>query len=266
MVQLVVCDVDGTLIGRDELLPDSITSMVKKLRKQGILFTIATGRVEKMAESYVNDLSIDIPYILTNGATIVSNGKTLQRLKIPLGPLKKIINLSKEMGLSLVYTINGTEFVVEQTPWIVGQQNKFNRYYDIQNFKDGDWDNLLLDKLMIMDDVRDGRISSIEQVCLALSNDFVITRYSDKAIELVHADASKGKSLETILKILNIRPEAVLAIGDHQNDIDMIQTAGIGVAVSNAIDSIKKVADYICKNSEHLGVLEAVDKFCFSKE
>ncbi len=266
MIQLVICDLDGTLIGKDEILPESIISLVKKLRNAGILFTIATGRVETMAENYIQDLAIDIPYILTNGATIIDNGKTLQRLQIPLRPLKPIIEMAKEIGLSLVYTMHGTEYVVESTPWIEGQQNKFDRYHAIRNFKASDWDSLLLDKLMIMDDVRDGRISRVEQACLGLSELIAVTRYSDKAIELVQAKVSKGESLKTILSILGIEAESVLAIGDHQNDIEMLKESGIGVAVANAIEPVKQIATYVCKNPGFEGVLEAVNKFCFPQE
>ena len=265
MIQLVICDLDGTLIGKDEILPKPIISLATKLRNSGILFTIATGRVETMAHTYVNDLGIDIPYILTNGATIVDKGETLQRYQIPLAPLKPIVEMAKGIGLSLVYTIEGTEFVVESTPWIEGQQNKFNRYHSIRDFKESDWDTLLLDKLMIMDDVRDGRISQVEDACSGLSEYFAVTRYSDKAIELVQAKVSKGESLKTILSILGIKPESVLAIGDHQNDIEMLQVAGVGVAVANAIEPVKQIADYVCTLPAYEGVLEAVDKYCFSQ-
>lgn len=266
MIQLVICDLDGTLIGKDEILPKPIISLVARLRNLGILFTIATGRVETMAEKYVKDLAIDIPYILTNGATIIDKGETLQRFQIPLGPLKPIIEMAKEIGLSLVYTLNGTEYVVGSTPWIEGQQKKFDRYHTVRDFEDADWADLLLDKLMIMDDVRDGRISRVEAACSSLSDYFAVTRYSDKAIELVQANVSKGESLKTILAILGIKAESVLAIGDHQNDIEMLQVAGIGVAVANAIEPVKQIADYICTNSAFEGVLEAVEKFCFSQE
>lgn len=266
MIQLVICDLDGTLIGKDEILPASILTLVEKLRKAGILFTIATGRVETMANVYIQDLLIDIPYILTNGATIVSKGETLQRYQIPLGPLKPIIEMAREAGFSLVYTLEGREYVVEVTPWVKGQQKKFDRYHTIREFAASDWDTLLLDKLMIMDDIRDGRISAIEQACSVLSDQFALTRYTDKAVELVKANVSKGESLKTILKILNMKAESVLAIGDHQNDIEMLQFAGIGVAVANAIEPVKLIADYVCKKEGYEGVLEAVNKFCFMKE
>ena len=78
MVKLVISDMDGTLIDRDEVLPKKAVEMAHALREKGILFTIATGRVECMAEKYVQELDIQIPYIACNGVTIVQGDTVLK--------------------------------------------------------------------------------------------------------------------------------------------------------------------------------------------
>ena len=109
MVKLVISDMDGTLIDRDEVLPKKAVEMAHALREKGILFTIATGRVECMAEKYVQELDIQIPYIACNGVTIVQGDTVLKRNKIPLKGLQGIIRKADEMGMSLVYSIDGKE-------------------------------------------------------------------------------------------------------------------------------------------------------------
>ncbi len=264
MTKLVICDMDGTILDRDEQLPESIVRMAGRLRNAGIAFTIATGRVDGMADPYVRALGIDIPYVLTNGAAIRRSGETILRLKIALGPLRTLLQSAMAMGMSIIYSIDGVEFVPAVTGWIEGQRRRFDRYHTVRPFFEADWNALDVDKITVMDELRDGRIGGIEAMCATLPPGYATTRYSDKAVELVREGATKASALRTICDLTGIHLSDTLAIGDHRNDMEMIEEAGIGVAVGNAIDDLKAIADYVCENSHAAGVIEAVEKFCFS--
>lgn len=266
MTKLVICDMDGTILDRDELLPESVVRMAVRLRNAGIAFTIATGRVDGMADPYVRALGIDIPYALTNGAAIRHGSRTVLRLKIALGPLRTLLGAAMERGMSVIYSIDGVEFVPAVTGWIEGQRAKFDRYHLVRPFSGADWDALDVDKITIMDELRDGRIAGIEEMCAALPTGYAKTRYSDKAIELVREGATKAAALRTICDLIGVPPSETLAIGDHRNDMEMVAEAGVGVAVANAIDDLKAIADYVCEGSHAAGVIEAVEKFCFSAD
>lgn len=262
MIKMVISDMDGTLIGRDEILPESVIHMAKKLKKKGILFTLATGRVECMADAYVKKLGIDIPYIACNGVTIVKGKEILQRHKIPLKGLRPLIHKADSMNMSLVYSIDGVESVYRITPWIVGQQQKFDRYHKEHRFTEEEWETLYIDKLMIMDDVRDGSIGIMEDMCRELAEDYGFTRYTNKSVEVVNKQSTKASALRELAKLLKVDMKEVMAIGDHQNDIEMITEAGIGAAVGNATEDLKAAADYVAAGEQEQGVMEAVEKFC----
>lgn len=266
MVRLVLCDMDGTILDRDELLPDTMRSMAARLRSAGIVFTVATGRVDGMADSYVEALGIDAPYILSNGAAIRHGRNTVLRLKIALGPLKPLLDTAMGQGMSVIYSMDGVEYVPAVTEWVEGQRRRFDRYHLVRPFSEADWASLDVDKITVMDSLRDGRIGKIEAMCSQLPPGYSTTRYTDKAVELVREGATKASALRMVCTILDIPLSATLAIGDHRNDMEMIIEAGIGVAVGNAIDDLKNVADYVCMNSFSAGVLEAVEKFCFPSE
>lgn len=262
MIKLVISDMDGTLIDRDEVLSDKAVRLAKALEKAGIMFTIATGRVECMADKYVQDMGIRIPYIACNGVTIIKGSEVLKRNKIPLKGLREIVEKADAMHMSLVYSINGDEFVYKVTPWILSQREQFDRYFDVHEITDDEWENLYIDKLMIMDDVREGAIAVLEEMCKTLSDEYGFTRYTNKSVEIVNSESTKASALRKLTEYLGIDMEEVLAIGDHQNDIEMITEAGIGAVVENATEDAKKAADYIAEGRCIDGVCETVEKFC----
>lgn len=262
MIKLVVCDMDGTLIGNDEVLSHLAVKMVDALKQKRIAFTIATGRVEAMADTYVEKLGITIPYILCNGVTLRTAQEIFQRNVVPVKGLRPLFQQADDMGMSLVYSIRGKEWVHKITPWIEHQQKTFDRYHDVHLLTEEEWEMLEIDKLMIMDDVRKGAIAIIEEMCHDLPDSYGYTRYTNKSVEVVHKDSTKGSALRFLTNLLDVDIENVLAIGDHRNDMEMILEAGVGASVGNGIPEVKAVADYVSRGEYLEGVLEIVDKYC----
>lgn len=262
MIKLVLCDIDGTLIDSSEILSNKALVLAQKLHKKGIYFSLATGRVESMAEPYVRQLGIEIPYIACNGVTIARGNEIIQRNQIPLSELKELVYEADRLGMSVIYSIEGKETVFRVTPWILSQRKKFDRYHKEHRFTEKEWNTLFVDKLSIMDDKLDGRISIIEDICRKLPPEYGFTRYVDRSVEVVNGKASKGNAVHILADYLGVDLKEILAIGDHQNDIEMLSEAGIGVAVANATHEVKQAADYVCKKSYIDGVIEAVEAFC----
>lgn len=261
MIKLVVSDIDGTLIDETEVLSQKAVELAQYLKNHNVMFTIATGRAEYIAEDFVKQLGIDIPYIACNGATIISGRQVLERIQIALLPLRGIIERADREGLSIIYSIDGYEKVYRFTTWVVSQQRDFDRYHQEHRFSESEWASLMVDKITIMDDTLAGCIAQYDALCAQLPPDYGYTRYLDRAVEVVSAAATKGNAMRTLISRLGILPQEVLAAGDHQNDIEMITTAGVGVAVGNATEELKSVADYVAVGCNVDGLFEAVRHF-----
>ena len=102
MIRLVVCDIDCTLIDKDEVLPKEALEMKRKLEEKGVYFSLATGRTESMAQNYVDALDLSIPYVATNGATVVLKDKVVRRLQIPVLPLRPFIEKADSLEKLIV--------------------------------------------------------------------------------------------------------------------------------------------------------------------
>lgn len=263
MIRLVVCDIDCTLIDKDEVLPKEALEMKRKLEEKGVYFSLATGRTESMAQNYVDTLDLSIPYVATNGATVVLKDKVVRRLQVPVLPLRPFIEKADSLGMTIVFSINGKEWYWRDTTYLQAQRAQFGRYNDQHIFTEEEWNTLNIDKLSLFTDVYDDRVSILEKDAKLLPEVYGYTRYVDRSIEIVHRDATKASGVEVLAESLGIEMKDVLFCGDHQNDMELIQAAGIGVAVANSTDDVKAVADYICRNRCFLGVKEAVDKFVF---
>lgn len=261
MIKLVVSDVDGTLVDETEVLSQKAIALADYLKGHGVLFTIATGRAEYIAEDFVKKLGVSIPYIACNGATIISGGEVLERNQIALLPLREIIERADSDGLSVIYSIEGYEKVYRFTPWVLSQQRDFDRYHQEHRFSEEEWATLCVDKITVMDNSLAGCIAQYDAMCAGLPEGYGYTRYLDRAVEIVSGTATKGNALRTLIARLGILPQEVLAAGDHQNDIEMISMAGVGVAVGNATEQLKSVADYISTGCNVDGLFEAVRHF-----
>lgn len=261
MIKMIVTDVDRTIVGKDEILQEPFINYVKKLKEQGIYYTVATGRAAGLVKEYIEKMQIEIPYIACNGGTIVENGRVIMQKTIPLKELRQIFHVAEEMGMSLMYSVNGIEYAYKETPYVLEQQRLYGRYKNPRLISEEEWEGLAVDKVIIMAAVRDGSIGVIEDLCKCLPQPFWYKRYADKAIDILHSESTKEYGVKELAKLMDISLEEILFAGDDLNDVQIIRQAGIGVAVANAQQPAKNAADYITKENCWLGVMEAVDKF-----
>lgn len=261
MIRLVVCDIDCTLVDKDEVLSQEALDMKRELEERGVLFTLATGRTECMAEKFVKALNLNIPYVASNGATVVLGDNVIRRLQVPVLPLRSFIEKADSLGMTIVYTVLGREWYWRDTTYLQRDRELFGRYNDQHQFSEDEWKSLKIDKLSLFTDVYDNRIALLEEDAKQLPPIYGYTRYVDRSIEIVNSVATKESGVEVLIKSLDINMDEVLFCGDHQNDIELIKKAGIGVAVANSTPDVKAAADYVCANRCFFGVKEAVDRF-----
>ncbi len=262
MIKLVVTDVDGTIVPKDEILRGEVVAMKERLNANGIVYTLASGRQDCHLTDYVRQLGLDVPYIACNGCSIIHNGEAVLRKTIPLLPLRAVTEKAEEMGMSLMFGMDRSDFAYGVTDFILEQREKFNRYNETRRFTEDEWRTARIDKLYIVAKVRDGSLDHIEALCRELPWEFYYKRYSNKAIDILPREATKANAVRHVAEMLGVEMSEVMAIGDDLNDTEMLSAAGIGVAVANAQPGAKDAADYVTEGECYLGVIEAVQKFC----
>lgn len=261
LIKLVVSDLDGTLLNKQGEIEKDILDVIKRLNEKGILFTIATGRSITMATDILNSLKIEIPYILCNGAVVVHKENNIITKTMPLKIVRESLEDAMKMGMTVIYSIDGIDNILKQTVWSVNRKEDYLKNIKLRELEESEWDALETDKVFILNDERNNKISLIRDNKSVIEHCSVV-QYGEKALEIVLKGVSKASGLETFISDFNIDFCDILAIGDQHNDIEMVAKAGYGVAVANAHDELKKHAHYVAKNECYLGVIEAIDKFC----
>ena len=102
---------------------------------------------------------------------------------------------------------------------------------------------------------------AIKKIPQAIFEKYTVVRSAPFFLEFLNKASSKGTGVKALTEYLHIKQEEVICIGDAGNDLDMIQFAGLGVAMGNAFDEVKEAADYITKNNDEDGVAHVIEKF-----
>lgn len=259
MIKLIISDMDGTIIGKDEKLPHDLPALVKALHEKGILFTVATGRAEPFMAPLVEAMGVTCPYVCSNGATIMDGTTAVARKQFPVSTARAIIEFAETVGFSVVFTCNGKERVPYVTDWLIGEGIKRNTTYVADPLSTEEWDSYCVEKILIMDDNRN--IGIAEPYCQGIDG-FSYVRYRHKAIEMMAPGANKASGIMGLLEMLQIAPEDVLVIGDDDNDREMFSLDTKAAGVSNCSPNVIHLVDYLCQNPQFEGVKEAIAHYC----
>lgn len=242
--RMIVTDLDNTLLRRDKTISDHTANVFMQLHERGILTAFATARYFRTVEEWlIPHMGIRPDIVISlNGALAYQNATPLYEATFSPDVGNSLVNvLHKHGGKITVGTscIRYTERPIEDTHTSFSVVCSFDK---------------LINERFHYIDVRGMESSFLD----GIAADFPELRYqgyTDSAlITFQHVNARKELALSAIMKQLNLLPAEVIGFGDDHNDINMLRTCGIGVAVANAVNECKAVADNICGDCDNDGV------------
>ncbi|MBU1142400.1 MAG: Cof-type HAD-IIB family hydrolase [Firmicutes bacterium] len=262
-MKLVVADLDGTLVHKG--FSKETLNTVKKLQDQGLIFTIATGRHFLTAKDYVKELNVKYPAIYSNGAYIydMENNKVIYQALIDESTSLQVMEICNRSKVDfIIYTVNHiytTQKARDKMVSIIG-------IYDMEIVSEDELKlsvkNGVIKILVIDDDMK--RIKEVRETLSQIKEIYPIQSQKN-FLDIGHHLANKGNALSILAKHFNISLQDSMAIGDQENDIKMIQVAGVGVAMGDGSSLLKDEADFITKSFQENGFSYAVEKYFFSK-
>ena len=261
-IKLIVFDIDGTLLGSTHQITDRTKNTIQKIRQQNISITLATGRNWCETESYARDLAVDGPLILCNGAAITTvDGNKIKSCLFPYEVIDLIIQISEKYSVSLMFFVDDIIYIKHNN-----RHTPFNFKYALFLATEIDNWELLGEKLhRIQKCMLIARGVSIDPLALdselraVLSGRIETSHSAIGVLEVMPAGTSKGNALQEVSDDLGIGLESVMAFGDGNNDIDMLSTAGIGVAMANATMHAKASADLLVPPVDQNGPAQFLD-------
>ena len=261
--KVIVSDVDGTLFKSGNAIEDQTARLIEQYQQVGGIFTLATGRMKKAIDPFIQKLKIKVPVIVYNGAQVINplNNQVIFSCQLTPSFAEKALEIVNEYPVSPIVHIQQQPYVKEHNQDILAHMNKDGIECIIT---DKLAEHILKSptKILIIGDPN--VLKQVEQSILKENLTGYQAVYSDKNyLELLPEGASKGSALQVLASNLGISLEDIVAVGDERNDISMLMAAGLGVAVANAATEVKSRADLITEGAWNKGleeVLEAVLK------
>ena len=260
-IGLVACDLDGTLLAADLVIRERTRRAIASARAAGIRVTIATGRMFRSALPYARAAAIDAPLICYQGAAVVdpTTGEFIRHEPIPLPAAREAIAAVQEAGHPLNAYVDDELYVAEVTP-------EARRYADFQHLElhaVGDLLEWLAEpptKLVAVGEPEELDALKAEMVP-RLGDRLHISKSLSIFLEFSRKDITKGSGLAFLARRLGIEQARVVAFGDAENDIELLEWAGYGVAVANADDGLRTLADLVCPSADEEGVAQVLEAY-----
>lgn len=247
----VFLDIDGTLLADTFIIPQANLDAIAAARAKGHLVFINTGRsLGNIPEVLMNQLDFD-GIVAGSGAMIIMNGEVKADYSMSPDLVHRVLDYI------LAHKEYWAIFEGKNDVYIVPNEVRGRQDYQILLEKSEDYLEMCSDDVIQV--IAMGKIVPEEFIEL-FKDEITVFQFATYA-DLVVKGINKATGMEKVLELTGVKRENTIAVGDSNNDYDMITYAGIGVAMANSQQSILDVADYVTASNFDCGVAKAIEKF-----
>lgn len=243
--KLIALDLDGTLLTDREQITDETKKWIHYAVDNGVKVIFSTGRGLQTAKGIWDELGLDSPMVLLNGAEIWEGpGKLYKRIFIPRETIRRIHAIAAERGdWYWGYSVESLTGAKDWTP------EMFER--DWMKFGIGCQDQT--------------KLAGLKEELLSFGS-LEITHSAPVNMEISVQGITKESGVRQVCQMLGLSMSDVIAMGDSHNDAKLLRAAGLGVAMANGEEHIKSIADVITATNNEDGVAQAIRKYIFQIE
>lgn len=265
-IELIAIDMDGTLLNPQHQITPAVKQAVEAARRRGVHVVLATGRPYVGVQDYLRQLDIQgaNDYCITyNGALVLqaADGACVLQETLGFEDYLYFEQLARELGVHFhafdfdtLYTPNKDigKYTVHESA-LTGIPLKYRSVEEMDR-------QMRFPKVMMIDEpaLLDAAIARIPAEAQAR---YTLLKSSPYYLEILHKQVDKGAGVKMLADHLGIAQENVMTLGDQANDTAMIEYAGVGVAMGNAIEELKAVAQFVTSSNAEDGVARAIEKF-----
>jgi hypothetical protein len=265
-IKLIAIDMDGTLLLPDHTISPAVKAAIASARARGVSVVLCTGRPYAGVESYLRELHMDEPndYCITyNGALVqkAQDGSTVAQTALNYDDYRYLEQLSREVGSHFhaldrhqLYTANRDisyytvhESFIANIPLVFCEPENMDKNGEFLKV-------MMIDDPVVLD-------KAIARIPAEVHERYTLLKSSPYFLEILDKRVNKGTGVKALAEKLGIGREEIMTLGDQENDIAMLEYAGMGVAMDNAIDKVKEVSNFVTKSNLEDGVAYAIEKF-----
>jgi Cof subfamily protein (haloacid dehalogenase superfamily) len=263
--KLLVVDIDGTIIGKNGHVSAEDREALTKARQKGIGVSLSTGRAAQSCLPIIERLALDGYHVFFDGALVSNLSEEVYAEPIDSGVVREAIEFAHQNDIYLEL-YSASRFFVERENWATEIHRQFfNLEPTVVDFG-GLWERERIIKGGLVT-ASPEEVAKAESLRLRFEHSLHFSPARSPAypgvgfFNVVDLGVSKGKALAALTSHLGIALTEVMAIGDGTNDIPLLSSVGLAVAMGNAPDEVKTVAHHITLDVDHSGLAAAVEKF-----
>lgn len=273
-IRIIGLDLDGTVYTSDKIITPHTKEVLERASQKGILIIPTTGRAGTGIPDYLKTLKGMRYIVISNGASIIDleTGTAIYNNCIPVKDSLKLLQFAEQYHTFF-------EIYMKGAGWCEARFYDHMEHYQIPGPVQGIIRKSMgrLEEGVDIHSFVKQKNSPIEKIYMYFGDNTLrqkamedFKKYSNikvtssipNNLEINAASCNKGEALLGLGKILGIRPAQIMTCGDGDNDLEMIAMAGHGVAMGNAVDSVKKCAKYLTKTNDEEGVAFAIEQLC----
>lgn len=267
--KLICTDIDGTLLNDEKKLLPKVKQSLKHVKKMGIEIVLASGRMPAGVEIVEKELGIKCIKMCNAGSYILMEEQCISTEYLPNSVMQDISKMLADKSEIPLWIFREREWFVTGIDEYVRKEIGFVSYHPkVVNVNDlaEQWEREgnRANKLVIA-----AKPETIKEIYKEMKHkvwqDIDLACSADTLLEIFPKGVNKGKALYTICQKLKICPKEVIALGDHELDIPLIEAAGTGIAMGNAIPALKEKADFITKSNNEAGVAYALEHYLLNE-
>jgi Cof subfamily protein (haloacid dehalogenase superfamily) len=266
MIKLIACDLDGTLLDSNHNVTDENRQVIEDLKKKDIPFVIATGRIYPSAAEFSKDLGLTTPIIACNGAVIKDpiKDEIIKDYPVKTEKMLALIDICKKHDIYFhIYTIDTV--YAERNERLILMYNTWKEKDPMRS----------LVKTALVKDIKPIIESNVVyKLGIYVDEDGAEAAYKEMVqipgitscfslstlVDIFNEEASKGVAVEVLGHMYGVDKKHIMALGDNENDIPMLESVGLGIAMADARDSVKSAANEITSSNDSSGVAVAIRK------
>ena len=271
--RLIVSDFDGTLANSKNEVPGKVVKAIEEYERAGGIFAVCSGRILSSIMPRVKEIGLGGLVVACQGSVIadLSSGEIIRNVSFTGGQTAEICGVFEELETNAQIYFNGGYY--SDLP--VGERH-LKRYEEIVG---GALHSQLPLKYVALNAEKEGvRFNKVATLCYPvmqaelykkirerLGDRYDVTCSAAVLVEVSPLGETKGKALRFLAERYGVPVENTVAIGDNLNDLSMIEAAGVGVAVANGVEELKRAADYVSVTNDECAVADVIAKFGFEE-
>lgn len=263
MIKLIATDIDGTILRYDFVFNPEIKACIKKLSNEGVKVVLVTGRMYSSTRIISKELGLETPIVSYQGGLIKDCSETLYERHLDAKSAGEVIEWVRENDIHANLYLNDELFVEKDSETVKRYVKQGVPGYHVKSFDDVKLENI--NKMILINYEDANKVTSWEEYLKLKYPNLNIIKSTPYYCEICHKEATKFHSVDFLTNHWGLKKEEVMTIGDQNNDLDLLRAGGVKVAMGNATDELKAIADYVTDTVENNGFVKAVERFVYNE-